>query len=487
MLNDEKNQALSRRSLIKSIGGLAVSWPLMRSLAQAQSAQDTGPLKRLVLICGESGSSSVWWRPQGTENDFNIEFDGAVLKPLAPLRSKLLIINGIGNYAASFKGVESHEVRSVTFTAWANSKPGDPSYARGPSVDRGIIEKLREPRPLYASIASPVSGFGSEYYYAQAGYPISGVGTLSGIYDALFANLPGQLPSGGSPDSSQALRKKYYDQQLADATVLRSRLGPDARLKLDEYLTTLQEKLKDVSGTPANQIGFPNKPAGNPDYSKTVPVMGPYDTYNRELDLVADGLALGVTQVACIRLHHGIIEDSFNGQMIDTFNSSGQRTGQIPITDFHQNVAHAQGVGDQFANLTPNLHCRDVHNAQSKIIARFLQRLDTSRDRDGTSVLDNTLVVWTTQLGDQASHLSGRLPYVLAGGLGEKMGTFRMGRYLDFAPNSIKGINDLWADRCQVASNVVLNSVQKTFGINQDYFGENLDPAKCRGYLPRAT
>ena len=123
------------------------------------------------------------------------------MKGLASLRSKLLIINGVGNYAAAFNGVENHEVRAVTFTAWANSKRNDPNYARGPSVDRGIIDKLGETRPLYASIGGPVTGFGSEYYYSSPGFPIRGVGTLTGIYDALFSNLPG-LPLKGFPSGN---------------------------------------------------------------------------------------------------------------------------------------------------------------------------------------------------------------------------------------------------------------------------------------------
>ncbi|MDQ3231166.1 MAG: hypothetical protein M3Q07_05035, partial [Pseudobdellovibrionaceae bacterium] len=142
---------------------------------------------------------------------------------------------------------------------------------------------------------------------------------------------------------------------------------------------------------------------------------------------------------------------------------------------------------DRFASLAPHLLIRDAQTVVAKAVARFLMRLDAVREADGSTVLDNTLVVWTTQMGDQASHMSGRLPYVLAGGLGEKAGTFKMGRFVDYAPGGIQDINQVRAMNCAVAHHLLLNSIQKTFGVQADVFGENFDPARCMGYLPRAT
>lgn len=479
---------LDRRTLFKGLGGLALSFPLLRVLAQAQEATVRGPLPRLVLICGESGSSSIWWRPRGGEENFDISFEGAVLKPLAPFRSKLLIINGVGNYAAAFHGVENHEVRAVTFTACANSKPGEPNFARGPSVDRAIIEKIKESRPLHACIAAPVQGFGSEYYFSRPGYPITGVGTLIGIFDALFAHsVPRNSgPTSARQDPLQAYVRELLDQQSADARALRSRLGPEARVKLDEYFMVLDERIKALRPLTAQPVSFPVRPQRNPNYNQSVSPDGPLNIYTDELDLIADGLILGVTQVACLRLAHGTLEDSFVHQKIKTYDRNGSENGSMTISDYHQDVAHAQLVGDKYKDLSPHLLCRKVHTAQAQMVARFLGRLDAARDMDGRSVLDNTLLVWTTQLGDQSSHLSGRLPYVLAGGLGEKMKTFRMGRFLDFAPGGIQDRSQLTARDTAVASHLLLNSVQRTFGIEQDVFGENLNPSRCRGYLPRA-
>jgi hypothetical protein len=482
----QRDLRLSRRSILKSIGGLAISLPLARSLAMAQSETATGPIKRVVFICGESGGSSPWWRPRGGETDFTIDFDGAVLRPLAPLRSKLLILNGVGNYAAAF-GVENHEARSTTFTAWANSKPGEPNFARGPSVDRAIIRELQETRPLYAMIGGD-GGPGSEYYYAGPGYPISAVGTPGRIFDALFGDY-----APPTQDTSllalQEYRRSLVQLQIADAKLLRQRLGADAQMRLDQYLMTLEGQLDALAVKPIATlpIPVPTRPQGLPDYKKHIAIEGPYDHYTKDLDLIADGLILGLTQVACLKIHHGNVEDGFVGKPVDTYDNRGGRIGSMTIMDYHQHVAHAQLVGDRYAGLAPQLMVRDCHTVVAKAVARFLLRLDATREADGSTVLDNTLVVWTTQLADQASHFSGRLPYVLAGGLGEKMGTFKMGRFVDYAPGGVQEITQLRAENCPVAHHRLLNSVQKTFGVQQDVFGENLNRERCMGYLPRAT
>ena len=187
-----------------------------------------------------------------------------------------------------------------------------------------------------------------------------------------------------------------------------------------------------------------------------------------------------------MRLGHGTVEDYYVGKTVDTYDRNAVKNGTMTITDYHQHVAHSQFTGDQYRNVATNLIVRESSKVMAQAVAHFLQRLDSATESDGSTVLDNTLVVWTSQMGCQAAHQSGRLPYVLAGGLGEKVGTFRMGRFVDYAPGGVKSAEDLDAAKSPVAANVLLNSVQRTFGIVQDVFGENLN-AKVRGYLPRAT
>lgn len=483
----KKNMNLSRRALLKSMSGLAIAAPLARLVAKAQAAPDTGPLPRLLLIATEHAASSYWWRPQGDENTFSLDFPGAVLAPFADLKSKLLVLNGVGAYVAAdelLKGVEGHGCRAVTFTGLANNVPSDPNKARGPSVDQLIISHLGETRPLHASIGN---ANGSEYYFNSLGSQIAGVSTARGIFDALF----GDAAAGGSTTDPSAVALREYARtllakQLADAQTLQRRVGPSAKVKIDEYLSSIQARITSLDNAASGQVTLPSRPAQDPAYGQPLSSNGPFDRLNLELDLVADGLSLGMTQVACLRLDHGILEDHYLGQSIAVYDNSGNFTMQRVISDTHQHVSHAVIWGDQYRDLAPNLMSRDIQRAYSFAIARLLKRLDSVRDVDGSSVLDNTLVVYTGQMSDTISHGGGRLPFVLAGGLGQKAGTFRMGRYLNYLGTNLNDFATVSSINTAVPHNLLLNSVLRTFGIVQDSFGDAPN-SRCVGYLPRAV
>ena len=265
---DHRNMKLSRRSLLQGLGSLAITSPLARVVSQAQAAADTGPLPRLLLISAECAGSTYWWRPQGTETNFTIDYPGSVLAPCADLKGKMLILNGVGNYVAArdlLGGIEGHECRSVTFTGMANSLPGEPNKARGPSIDQLIISQLGETRPLHASIGG-YGGTGSEYYYNGLGNAIPGVYTPRGIFDALFADVP----SSGAPTDASAVALRNYarallTRQLADAQTLKGRVGSEGKAKLEEYLATIQDRIRALETVPTAQTALPARPTHDPN------------------------------------------------------------------------------------------------------------------------------------------------------------------------------------------------------------------------------
>jgi len=103
------------------------------------------------------------------------------------------------------------------------------------------------------------------------------------------------------------------------------------------------------------------------------------------------------------------------------------------------------------------------HRFISKQFARTLSTLAAVREPDGTTLLDNTIVVWCNQLGNGASHDVSAMPFMLAGG---KSSGFTPGRYLRFPgrPHS-----DLYT------------SLARMMGIAVTKYG---DPNLCGGALP---
>lgn len=95
-------------------------------------------------------------------------------------------------------------------------------------------------------------------------------------------------------------------------------------------------------------------------------------------------------------------------------------------------------------------------------VARYCAELASHMDTDGSTLLDNTLVVWCNEMGTGNSHSKEDLPFVLIGG----GAGFRMGRHLDFGG---RNHNDL------------LVSLMNAYGIGGDTFG---DPRYCDAPLP---
>jgi hypothetical protein len=267
-----------------------------------------------------------------------MDYPGSVLAPCADLKSKMLILNGVGNYVAArdlLGGIEGHECRSVTFTGMANNLPGEPNKARGPSIDQLIISHLGETRPLHASIGG-YGGTGSEYYYNGLGNAIPGVYTPRGIFDALFADVP----SSGAPTDASAVALRNYarallTRQLADAQTLKGRVGSEGKAKLEEYLATIQDRIRALETVPTGQIAVPARPTVDPDYGKALAPTG----------------SLGVTHVACLRLDHSVFETYYLGRTIATYDTAGNATGSRVISDTHQHVSHAPIWGDHYRDL----------------------------------------------------------------------------------------------------------------------------------------
>jgi hypothetical protein len=123
-------------------------------------------------------------------------------------------------------------------------------------------------------------------------------------------------------------------------------------------------------------------------------------------------------------------------------------------------------------------HCSDTDAATieklvqiniwtSQQITYMLDKLAAAPDSDGSTILDNSLLLWGNELGRGNTHTYKDIPWLLAGGVG---GEFRMGRYLQY--------------QSQPHNNMLL-SICQAFGMtDMTTFG---DPTVCTGALTNLT
>ena len=135
-----RTRRLSRRAVLRGAGGIAIALPWLEIMGTARTARAADPAKRFVTVYTpggtviDDGAGNNRWRPTGSETDFTLS---PILAPLEPIRSKLLVMDGLR--MASAVG-EQHQAGII---AWlTGTTQGADGYSGGPSIDQVIASRL---------------------------------------------------------------------------------------------------------------------------------------------------------------------------------------------------------------------------------------------------------------------------------------------------------------------------------------------------------
>jgi len=129
---------------------------------------------------------------------------------------------------------------------------------------------------------------------------------------------------------------------------------------------------------------------------------------------------------------------------------SGMTYPQIGVPDAHHPISHHQQEPEKVAKVAK------INAYHVKMFSNLLTKLRGTPDGDGT-LLDHTLVLYGTNMGDSNQHLHYDVPYILAGGAS---GQLKGGRHLSFPTKTVTTAN-------------LLLSVLDMFGIHQDKIGDD--------------
>jgi hypothetical protein len=234
-----------------------------------------------------------------------------------------------------------------------------------------------------------------------------------------------------------------------------------------------------IGGMPAAACSPPAMPTGAwtklqfVDYEAPGDIndISPYlpQMMNIMFGLVAQAFACDLTRFATFRF--GVSGDGWPMPFL----------GSDLNTDTHNNIAHQYQFNSGNAN---SVSFAKLQNWYTQQVVSFLDMLDAIPEGDGT-VLDHTIIFWSTEMGDPAGHGSINLPIVLMGGANK---AFRMGRFLKFPTQwddlpgpCVNGHPEACAG--MTAHNHVLVSIAQAFGMQIDTFGW----AGATGPLPGLT
>jgi hypothetical protein len=454
---------LERRRFLTALG-LGAGSLVLPSLAHRDRlvrANPTSAPKRLIVLFTAHGCVHPAWRmrpnAEPEDVDFELELAGLgedqfspCLAPLHRHREQLLVVDGLSQVSAYLDphAAEPHAQGHLSALTGSlnDARDGEPR-ASGPSIDQIIAQHIECPDRL----ASLELGMGLTIN------PISYAGPRAPLPVELSPMRMWERVFGLSMASSKQLAPLYAGQASVLDRVdqhyaaLASSLSGEDRLKLDQHRELVRQLERRVVGLQALECGVVPPPDINLELD--------YEARHQAMvSLLAVALSCDATRVA------SILHTTMPGELCG-----------LPGQDLHNDYAHASRSDPQaIATMTTYGIVHANH------MATLLDALAAIPEGDGT-LLDNTLVVWASELGN-GEHAFETWPVVIAGG-GNFTG-WRLGRYLRVAPSTpalaegwqTAGVHETdWPnDLAGTPHQKLLVSIARAFGVS-DENGELVD------------
>jgi hypothetical protein len=405
---------LSRRAVLRGMG-VTLALPLLDAMVPARTALAATPAAsagktRLVcieMVHGSAGATVIGaekhlWSPADAGQAFDLA--PTSLRSLEPYRDYLTIVSNTDARMAEAFGLPEiggdHFRSSAVFLTQAHPKQTQGSDVFvGTSMDQLYAQRfgLDTPIPSLQLCIENVDQAGSCAYgyacvytdtvsWASPTDPLPMVRDPRAAFDQLFG-------MGATPEERAAHRRadrSILDWIATEFAAMRQTLGPADRVRLSDYLDDVREierriqmvEARNASGEPRE---LPSAPAGVPDdFGEHVKLM---------FDLQAVALASDITRVFSFKLGR----DS----SARVYPASGVTTG------FHP-ASHHQEREDRI------LEFAKINTYHVGLVPYFLEKLKSTPDGDG-NLLDHSLVMYGSPMGDSNVHNHKRCPLFLAG------------------------------------------------------------------------
>ena len=380
----------------------------------AQGAVATNRKLRFValeMVHGSAGSTPIGiqkslWAPASVGHSFDLS--PSVLSPLEPFRDYVTIVsNADVRNAEAFTAPEiggDHFRSSAVFLTQSHPKQtqGSDLYA-GVSIDQIFAKKYGQETPIPSMqlcIENVDQAGGCSYGYscaytdsiswASPSQPLPMIRDPRLVFDQLFGvgSTPAERKERRSEDRS------ILDWLGSSIGRLKKDLGAADRARLNDYLDDVREierRIQKVEAynTSGEQRELPGAPIGVPDsFSEHVKLM---------FDLQALAFASDLTRVFAFKLGR----DASNR----AFPESGYKGA------FHS-ASHHQEKEDKIVDFAK------INKYHVSLVPYFLEKLKSTPDGEGGTLLDNSVVLYGSPMGDSNVHNHKRVPIFIAGHAG---------------------------------------------------------------------
>lgn len=407
--NSAKPLRFTRRNLLR--GSLAATATIPLLDAMGVNGQSAFPTRLLVFTTPNGTRDRLFW-PSGSETNFQLN---TLTKPLEPFKDRLTFLKGIrlndslqngalggtlGSEHARGTGgmLTARPLNSGTqFKSFGNTTSG---WGSGQSIDQYLAERIGEAttfKSLQLGVHVRDTEVRSRISYRGSNQPNPPREDPADVFNTLFA--------GGTTDRLAVQRQSVFDITRVETQRLMGLVGADDRQKLEAHLTSMRDVERRLvsSEDSGGSCSAPTMQPVNLNSDAQYPETG-----RLQMDLAAAALACDQTRVITLQFSYSESEHLFQF---------------LNINGNHHSISH------DFSQSGPGYdNYNKIQLWYAEQLRYMLERLDSYREGSG-SLLDNTLVLWATEIGESTQHALTTMPYVFAGGAG---GRIRPGRFIDY-------------------------------------------------------
>ena len=461
-----RRHPVTRRSFLGSAGAV-LALPFLEQLSPAAAGK---PPLRLGIWTVTGGTVLESWKPKAVGSLGALP---SILKPLEFAKDDILVLSGLSHHGRS-EGLNAHEHCALMHLTGASEvKKVDGKFITGPSIDQVTARHVGD-QTFIPSLELGLAGHENKYSFRAADVAMPFEADPRQVYARMFRGRPPVVPNWkaraeaqatappSSPAANRGTDQGVVDLVREEANELRRGLGAGDRHRLDQYVEAVRgiEKridfierrqlveARDLTNPGPSTLTQARKMPGEKlnfwDISR--PVMRDPERHEEYIQIMADLMVIAfqtdttrVCTFAC-----GSDEANFPGVV-----TVGYET--------HCHTLEHQGNAGRVEDADPISReaLRQIHAWYTQMFAEMVRKMRCI-DEGGSSLLDNTLLLYTSYMAD-GGHGTHDYPVLLAGKAG---GTLRPGRHI------------VYKDKTPAANLYV--EILDRMGVKTAKFGENL-------------
>ena len=384
---------MKRREFLRNLGISATALPFINGLPSLASVTTAKRKQRLVIMFSPNGIVPTNFWPDETGEEFTLK---PILKPLEPFKNQLLVLKGVSN---KVRGDGDGHMRGMSCLLTAielfpgNIQGGSDTpagWASGISIDQEIknfLQSREESRTRFGSIELGVAVPNRADPWTRMSYagPNKPVAPMDDPYQ-VFEKLYGQM-------KDKDTLKSILDDLSADFKKVSAKVSSEDKKLLEEHLTFVREMERDLqsSDAQAKQHAMPSLDPGVLLENDNIPRIS-----RMQIDLLVNSF----------------INDSARVATLQYTNSVGNaRMRWLGIEEGHHTLSHDPDLNEQSQEKLTK-----INTWFAQELAHLAQRLSDTPEPGGEgTMLDNTTIIWTNELGKGNSHTLDNIPFIMIG------------------------------------------------------------------------